>query len=138
MNIAIIGFGTVGQGLVEILLEKGDDLRRSYQLDLRVVAVCDARLGSIGSQGGVDLAALLEAARRGSFGDYADAPGLWRDRDNLAVIRDGGADAASPAGDEGNLVLKLHERSPSGGIIPARGEALMRYKHRSILAAKEA
>lgn len=97
MNIAIIGFGTVGQGLAEILLEKGADLRRSQQVDLRVVAVCDARLGSLGSESGVDLAALLEAARRGTFDDYGDAPGLWRGWDNLTAIRDSGADVVVEA-----------------------------------------
>jgi homoserine dehydrogenase len=98
MKIAMIGFGTVGQGLAEILLAKGDDLRRANGLDAQVVAVCDASLGAVGRADGLDICALLEAARRGgSFSGYPDATGLWRGWDNLTAIRDSNADVVVEA-----------------------------------------
>ena len=37
MKILLIGFGTVGQGLAELLIEKKDELQRDHGLDWSVV-----------------------------------------------------------------------------------------------------
>ena len=40
-RLAFIGFGVVGQGLAEILLEKKDILKEKYGYEYSVVAVSD-------------------------------------------------------------------------------------------------
>jgi len=46
-KIALIGFGTVGQGLAEILLSKQDYLKAKYNFKPEIVAICDSRYGNI-------------------------------------------------------------------------------------------
>ncbi|GAA6735139.1 homoserine dehydrogenase [Thermus oshimai] len=91
-KLAIIGFGTVGQGLVELLLEKGQELQR-LGLEFRVVAVSDLARGGLYCPRGLDLQTLLDVTRRtGSFAAYPDGPGLERGWDSLKAIRDTNAD----------------------------------------------
>jgi homoserine dehydrogenase len=54
-DIAFIGFGTVGRGLADLLLEKKDALKRQYGIEHRVVAISDMKAGSILDDGGLDL-----------------------------------------------------------------------------------
>ncbi len=65
MKLALIGFGTVGQGLCEILLEKRDVLAERYGLEPEVVAVSDPVKGSVYDPRGLDLSRLLQFAKRG-------------------------------------------------------------------------
>jgi len=60
IKIAIVGFGTVGQGVAEVLIEKKDYLERVVD-KYKIVAVADSR-GSI--TGDVDLFEALEIKRR--------------------------------------------------------------------------
>jgi len=93
LRLAIIGFGTVGQGLVEILRDKGEDLRRQYALDARVVAVCDTARGSVYHHEGLSLEQLLEAVQRsGSVDGYPNVTGLVRGLDSLSTIRETNAE----------------------------------------------
>ncbi len=59
-NLALIGFGNVGQGLAEILSKKASLLREKFDADVRIVAVCDLYKGSIADAGGLDPQALLD------------------------------------------------------------------------------
>lgn len=93
MRIAIIGFGVVGQGLVEILRDKGEALRQQNALDIQVVAVCDTAKGAVYHPQGLNPALLLQAVQStGSLGGYPDGAGLVRGLDSLGTIRDTGAD----------------------------------------------
>ena len=93
MNLALIGFGTVGQGLAEILRDKADFLRDTLGFEARVVAVSDMLKGALYHPNGLDVAALLEAVKiTGSLEDYPDTPGLQRGWDSLKTIRDTNAD----------------------------------------------
>jgi len=65
MKLLLIGFGTVGQGLAELLIEKRDELRRNYGLDCSVVGISDMLKGSCYDPEGIDLAAALAAAEAG-------------------------------------------------------------------------
>ena len=47
-KLALIGFGVVGQGLAELLRDKGDTLRHGLGFDAQVVAVADISHGNIG------------------------------------------------------------------------------------------
>lgn len=92
-RLALIGFGTVGQGLLEILLERADALRADYGFAARVVAVSDASKGALYHPDGLDGAALLDSVRAsGSLASYPDTPGLTRGWDSLTTIRRSNAD----------------------------------------------
>ncbi|RAQ98147.1 homoserine dehydrogenase [Thermogemmatispora tikiterensis] len=65
LRLALIGFGTVGQGLAELLMEKRDWLRAAYGLDARLVAVATARSGFLARAEGLDEAELLRIAASG-------------------------------------------------------------------------
>jgi homoserine dehydrogenase len=65
MRLLFVGFGTVGQGLAELLLGKREELAKRYGLDWNVVGIVDALKGSYVHPDGIDLAAALDAAKRG-------------------------------------------------------------------------
>lgn len=91
-NIALIGFGTVGQGFAEILRDKGETLRQNFNVEARVVAVSDMLKGAVYHPDGLDLAALLEVVKRtGRLDDYPDSPGLARGWDSFKTIRESSA-----------------------------------------------
>ena len=93
MRVAIIGFGVVGQGLVEILRDKGETLRRQDGLHIQIVAVCDTAKGAVHHPRGLDAALLLQAVQSaGSLESYPDGAGLVRGLDSVSTIRDTGAD----------------------------------------------
>jgi homoserine dehydrogenase len=64
-KIALLGFGTVGQGLVEILINKRQFLRDMYDYEFDVVAVSDLVAGTAYNPNGLDLDAILSAAKSG-------------------------------------------------------------------------
>jgi homoserine dehydrogenase len=93
MKLTLIGFGTVGQGLAEILAEKGDWLASTYGLQPRIVAVADSLKGSLYQPEGLNLPALLAAARHETgLASYPEGPGLQRGWDSLTSIRQAGAE----------------------------------------------
>ncbi len=66
-RLVVIGCGTVGQGLLEILRDRAAELARSHGAEFPVVGVCDLRMGSACDPAGLDPGAILEAAGKGSF-----------------------------------------------------------------------
>jgi homoserine dehydrogenase len=62
LRLSLIGFGTVGQGLAELLSTKRDLLRQEFNLDIALVSLANARSGFIYREGGLDIPALLELA----------------------------------------------------------------------------
>lgn len=85
-RIALVGFGTVGQGLCEILLNKRDDLRKRYGYEFDLVAVTDLVRGTACNPNGLDLQQLLADAKANQkFSKDV------RDWDTLTTIRDGSA-----------------------------------------------
>lgn len=91
-RLAFIGFGTVGQGAVEILRDKAAMLRDRYGFEAQVVAVTTLRKGGLYQRDGLNLDALLTAIGSGSLAHYPEAPDLIRDMDALATIQHTGAD----------------------------------------------
>jgi homoserine dehydrogenase len=90
-KLALIGFGAVGQGLAQILLDKQAMLARQPGFEAKIVAVCTRSKGSLYHPGGLDLAQLLQAVKSGSLTHYPDTPGLERGWDNLKTIRESNA-----------------------------------------------
>ena len=97
-RLAFIGFGTVGQGLAEILRDKGDELRAQYGFEAQVVAISDAVKGSVYHPDGLDIGAALRIVREtGSLDDYPEVPGLVSDWDSLTTIQESNADTVVEA-----------------------------------------
>jgi len=90
LRLLFAGFGTVGQGLAELLLEKKELLAREIGLDWRVVGIADMQKGMVYSGDGIDLAQALEKVSEG--GSLNDLPGCWTDGDALAMIQKTRAD----------------------------------------------
>jgi len=88
-RLAFIGFGTVAQGLCEILLEKGDMLKE-LGLTCEVVAVSDVMKGSVYDENGLDIGKLLEMASKGE--DLGNYPTGVKGMDSLTTITDTNAD----------------------------------------------
>lgn len=90
-KLALIGFGTVGQGLCDILLERADELRELHGFEPRLVAVSDLNKGSLHSPGGLDLSELLRLAREDrNLEEYSG--NVDRGWDALRTIRESSAD----------------------------------------------
>lgn len=120
-KLALIGFGTVGQGLCEILLQKKDMLRKDYGFKWEVVAVCDINKGSLFNPKGLDVQVLLDlAGKNKSLEDYpafAGEKNLKMGWDALKTIKKSNADiicemsytdikTAQPATDHCKAALK--------------------------------
>ncbi len=94
MRILFVGFGVVGQGLAELLLERRQLLAAEYGLDWQAVGIADAQKGSCYLPAGIDLGAALEAAAHGV--SLASLPGGC-DLDALTMIRQADADVLCEA-----------------------------------------
>ncbi len=87
LDLLFVGFGTVGRGLADLLLEKSEALRSKFGVDVRAVGICDLKLGSIANDGGIDLHRALKLADSGkTLRDY-DLPAK-RDLTSLEAIRE--------------------------------------------------
>ena len=64
-KLAFIGFGTVGQGLTEILLEKKDMLEKIFNFQWSVIAISDLMKGSVYDENGLDMEKILELVKAG-------------------------------------------------------------------------
>lgn len=89
MKVLLIGFGTVGQGLAELLVEKKDDLKRVHGLECTVVGISDMLKGSCFDPTGIDLEAALAKAEAGEA--LSTLPGGC-DWDALEMINKADAD----------------------------------------------
>ncbi len=85
-KLAILGFGTVGQGICEILTDKKEFLKKKYDFDYGVVAVSDLFFGNVYNPNGLDVDDLLKnGAEKKPFTRNI------KDWDNLTMIRESNA-----------------------------------------------
>ena len=89
MRLLLIGFGTVGQGLAELLIDKKSELKSLHGLDIKVVGISDMLKGSVYNADGIDLAKALEIAKSG--GKLSEMDGAF-DGDALSMINSAEAD----------------------------------------------
>ncbi len=95
MRLLIIGFGTVGQGLAELIQEKKAYLKTEYGLDISVVGISDMLKGSLVNPQGIDLEAILAKAESGEqLGEMSGEAFLG---DALEMIRTVDADVVVEA-----------------------------------------
>ncbi len=90
MKLLFVGFGTVGQGLAELILEKEEQLKKNFGLNYSVVGISDELKGSLLNTDGLDLRHALKNAQAGKkiSDDSADS----FDGDALEMIQLAGAD----------------------------------------------
>ena len=88
-KLALIGFGNVGQGLAEILSQKASLLREKFDVDIRIVAICDLYKGSVANPDGFDPQALLNHVSE--TGDLTEFPAPNEGWDALETIEKSGA-----------------------------------------------
>ena len=88
-KLALLGFGNVGQGLAELLLEKDQYLKKNLGISFRVVGIASGNHGAAVNPKGFSLEDVLTAYRRGdSLDDLSIQPLL----DSQEFIRVCGAD----------------------------------------------
>lgn len=85
-RIAFIGFGVVGQGFAEILLEQVDELKERHNLEYKVVAISDKLIGGVYDETGLDLQTILELVK--STGNFEEYPTGIKGWDSLRTITD--------------------------------------------------
>jgi homoserine dehydrogenase len=86
-KLALIGFGTVGQGFCEILLSKKAFLKEKYNLKCEVVAVADLNYGNVYNPKGLDIKKMIEEAKKKT--KFSKDLTKWN---NLKLIRECNAD----------------------------------------------
>ncbi|MCK6256279.1 homoserine dehydrogenase [Fictibacillus sp. KIGAM418] len=93
-KLAFIGFGTVGQGLAEILRDKHEHLKAKEHFEAEIVAISDFNKGSIYHPNGLNINTVLQVLREtGNLENYPPAPGLVTGWDSLRTIRETNADS---------------------------------------------
>ncbi|MGI9200907.1 MAG: homoserine dehydrogenase [Woeseiaceae bacterium] len=88
-DLALIGFGNVGQGLAEILSQKSGFLRDRFDAHIRIVAVCDLHKGSIADPDGLDPQAMLNHVR--AHNNLSEFPARHKGWDAQETIAKSGA-----------------------------------------------
>ncbi len=90
LRLALIGFGNVGQGFVQILNDRSEALAQQFGIRFPIVAVCDTIKGSVYNPDGLLPATLLEAVHSHGTLDSVSAP--IRGWDALRTIEESNAD----------------------------------------------
>jgi homoserine dehydrogenase len=85
LRLFIIGFGVVGQGLAQLLVNKRVLLREYFGMEVKLVGVANARHGFIYREDGLDASLLLNLARRKQ--PLTDHPGAARWQSALEGLR---------------------------------------------------
>ncbi len=90
MRLIFLGFGTVGQGLAELLIEKKRELAKQYRFKPIVVGIADMLKGNIYNSKGINLKSALAYAKSGK--PLGRLPGKSIDGDALTFIKQAKAD----------------------------------------------
>ncbi len=140
-RLAIIGFGNVGQGLAQILDERGDELRGQFGVDVRITAVSDLLLGSVYNPAGFSPRTLLAAVKRDRTLQRVEAP--LRGWDSIRTIRGTESDVVvelSPTdlqtGEPANSHIRAALESGKHAITTNKGPVALQYRALSELAAR--
>ena len=84
-RLAFIGFGTVGQGLAEILIEKKDMLSKKFDFQWNIVAISDFKKRSVYDKNGLDMNKILNLVKSGKKLDQY--PGGIKGLDSIQTIK---------------------------------------------------
>ena len=138
-KLAIIGFGTVGQGFAELLQEKRKYLKDTYGLDFEVVAISDPLKGSIYEENGINLKEVLSLVQKeGEIDGYKRGIKGW---DSIKTIRETNADIIAEAtptnlenGEPGATHIRIALREGKHVITTNKGPIALFYRELMELA----
>jgi len=87
-KIGLIGCGTVGQGLLETLLKRKEQLREEFDFEVKVVSISDKLKGSLLIPEGINLEMLLHLLESGKkISEYLEGkPNEAEQMDSLEII----------------------------------------------------
>jgi homoserine dehydrogenase len=141
MKLVFVGFGTVGQGLAELLLEKKKDLEEHYGLKWTVVGIADSLKGNACDPRGLDLKKALALAKKGQSLGKLDTCGGCASA--LEVIRKTKADAVLEAtytdiktGEPATSHIKAALKKGTHVITTNKGPLALYFKELSALAKR--
>lgn len=141
-RLALIGFGTVGQGFVEILRDRDEALSEQFGARFRIVAVSDVNKGSVYDPDGLEPAALLDAVQGGQNLENLNAP--HKGWDALTTIEQASADVIAElsytdltTGEPGFTHVRAALESGKHVITSNKGPVALRFPELLQLAAKK-
>ncbi len=137
-RIVLIGFGTVGQGLAEILLDKKQELQDKYGYDYDIVGISDIAWGTVYNPGGLDIPALLETVKgKRKFSQDVkdwDALGLIKESNGTVMCELAFTDLTT--GEPAISHCKAAIESGKHVVTSNKGPAALAYRQLSALAKK--
>jgi len=144
-KLALIGCGTVGQGLLQILHDKKDFLRDAFGFEARVVAICDKIKGTLLVPEGIDIPDVLAVLGAGK--GLADTPkaaaGQTEPLDPLDMIERTDADIIAEmtytdikTGEPATSYIKKALRMGKHVVTSNKGPAALHYREIEDLARK--
>ena len=89
-NLALLGFGNVGQALARLLREKAADMRNQYDIETSITAIATGQHGMAINHQGLDISTAIELVEAGKHLDSLNTAAAAQD--SLTFIRDSGAD----------------------------------------------
>jgi homoserine dehydrogenase len=144
LRLALVGFGTVGQGLAEILQSNAEALTEQNDFSAAIVAISDLMKGAVYNPYGLDIGLLLEAGRNGDLSGYPDQPGLMRGLDALTTIKQSNADCVIEVsytdlrtGEPALSHVKAAFEAGKHAIITNKGPVALAYSELAELARRE-
>lgn len=144
-RIGLIGCGTVGQGLLEILDKKKEYLRDAFGFEAKIVAISDKLKGTLLVPDGIDIPAVLGVlGRGGNLSGYPKAkPGQAGPLDPLDMIEKTDADIIAEltytnieTGEPATSYIKKALRSGKNVVTSNKGPAALHYRELQDLARK--
>lgn len=138
-KIAIMGFGTVGQGISEILLSKKNYLKEKYNFEFAIVAVGDFVFGNVYNPNGLNIPFMLEEAKAKK--KFTKDVVAW---DNIRLIKESNATVmceltytdlhtGGPAVDHVRAALEAKKHV----VTSNKGPAALKYAEMKALADKK-
>ncbi|MCX6564572.1 MAG: homoserine dehydrogenase [Candidatus Aminicenantes bacterium] len=143
-KIALVGCGTVGQGLLEILATKAEALKKDFGFEAKVVAITDKIKGTATAPGGLDIKKVLALLAQGKpLSDYK--PGKKAaEADPLDVIALCGADIVAEltytniqTGEPATSYIKKALQTGKHVVTSNKGPAALHYHELKELAKKK-
>lgn len=143
-RLALLGFGVVGQGLAEIILNKATTLSKETGFEARIVAISDFMKGSIYHPEGLDIETALKVVKdTGKLDSYPNSPGLIRGWNSFITISESNADTIVEAtftdvktGQPAIDHCKLAFQSGKNVVMSNKGPVALAYHELSDLAKK--
>ena len=141
-RIALIGFGTVGQGLCEILISKKDYLKSKYGFEGVIVAISDVIKGAVYCKDGLDIQQCLDLVKSDkSLEEYKDD--CEKGWDSIRTIKETNADIICElaytdvkTGEPAITHCKTAFENGKHIVTSNKGPAALQYSEMQILAEK--